>query len=96
MKRTVWMLAAFAAGMIGTAAATRAGADIQPLPHWVFKPGTCLIVAGGGGTEIVREVQGAWVRTERAGVRPQDAPEQWRNLAAVQWIERRPEEACRQ
>jgi hypothetical protein len=93
MKRIAWMAAAFAAGMVVTASATRVRADIQPVPNWV-NPGTCLFAAGGGA-ELVREVQGAWVKTERPGVRPGEAPELWRNLAVAQWIERRPQEVCR-
>lgn len=96
MKRATWtagMLAAFAVGMIVSATASRARADTAPLPAWV-KPGACLIVNGGGGSEVVLEVQAPWARTSRGDLRVV-GPEQWRNLAVAQWIQRQPDANCR-
>jgi len=98
MKRAMWMAAAFAAGMIASAAATRAKADTLPLPLplWVAK-GACMLVDGGGGIETAVEVQATWVRMKsaRAGTAGAEGPELWRNLAVAKWVERRSDESCR-
>jgi hypothetical protein len=94
MKRIVWIVAAFAAGMFVSATSTRAKAETQAMPYWVV-PGACMLAASSGGTEVVLETQGAWAKTVRSGVRPADSPELWRNLGVTQWLERRSEEACR-
>ena len=94
MKRTAWVLAAFAAGLILSAAATRAKADTVPVPYWV-RNGSCLLVAGGGGVEVVLEMQTPWAKTARAADLGIVTSEQWRNLAVVQWIQQQPDEKCR-
>lgn len=96
MKRTVWIAVAFVAGAIFSVAASRAKAEADPLPMWVI-PGACTLVASSGGAETVVQVQQGWVKVKpaRTTVGGTEAPELWRNLAVAQWIERRPEEACR-
>ena len=88
-------MAAFAAGMIASTAVTRAKAQQMTFPGWV-RPGACLIAPGGGAMEVVVELQGEWMKVRPA--RPTaatDPPEQWRNLAVLQWLERRSDENCR-
>ena len=93
MKKIAWVVAAFAAGMIVTATAARVKADTVPVPGWV-RPGSCVIVAGGGGVEVIVELQLPWARIARAEAGPVRS-EQWRNLAVAQWIQRQPDEDCR-
>ena len=89
MKRTAWLVAAFAAGMIVNAAATRTKADTTPFPSWVTL-GSCFVTAGTGA-QVVLEIQGSWVKTrdQMAGV------EEWRNLAVAPFLRRESEETCR-
>jgi len=92
MKRTAWLMAAFAAGMIFNAAAARPSAELLPvpLPYWVMRD-ACYLTPNSGGNETVLEVHGDWVKTEAAA----DGTEQWRNLGVASWIKRLPPEACR-
>jgi len=90
MRATAWIVAAFAAGMIASTAATRVRADTAPFPSWIAV-GSCLTIPDVG-TEIVLDIQGSWVRTSRGERQP---PEVWRNLARISWVKRVPENTCR-
>jgi hypothetical protein len=90
MKQTAWIVAAFAAGMFASAAATRTRADTTPFPSWVTV-GACF-TAPNMGTEVVLEIQAPWVKT----VRSENGTETWRNLAEATWLMRMSEDTCRQ
>jgi len=89
MKTAGWIAGAFVAGLVVSAAATRAKADTPPIPAWVA-PGACYI-APNVGNQLVLEVQGTWVKVERSS----DGTENWTNLAAMPWLRRLSDDTCR-
>jgi hypothetical protein len=89
MKIGTWALGAVAAAILVAATTTRTTAEQTPVPAWVV-PGACFV--GNAGTEVVLEVQGAWVKTAKYD----SGSEDWRNLQATPHLRRLGADECAQ